>query len=314
MVVVYHLAFWWWQPGQGANDFYEPLQPLGPFVSYGWVGVPIFFVISGFVIAFSASHKDARGFVIGRALRLYPAAWICASITFLVAGSWSDYLRSVLLSPIGPWVSGVYWTLGIEIVFYALVSLALWRGWNLTRLALGLGAWSTAFWALNVPFDFSAIEGYRGYLLLAHDGIFFAVGMLLFQKRHLLVAAGLAGVGFIAVAWRSHAMDIAGAPFFVAPLVWAAATAVVAWCAFRNPPFRWLPTRTLGLMTYPLYLIHAEVGRAVMVQFDNAWVALTAGLTTVLLTAYAVLWPERRLRRLLKPSQRFDRAGAALAP
>src|SRR5436305_15044411 len=45
----------------------------------GWVGVQIFFVISGIVIANSAYGATAPSFAFGRFLRLYPAAW-CAVI------------------------------------------------------------------------------------------------------------------------------------------------------------------------------------------------------------------------------------------
>src|SRR2546430_146899 len=49
----------------------------------GWVGVEIFFVLSGFVIAQSADGKSAYRFLVGRAGRLLPAIWICATITLV---------------------------------------------------------------------------------------------------------------------------------------------------------------------------------------------------------------------------------------
>jgi peptidoglycan/LPS O-acetylase OafA/YrhL len=323
MVAGYHLGFWLWQPVRGDFAFHDVLAPLGPFVSYGWVGVPVFFVISGFVIAFSASRKDAKAFVIGRALRLYPAAWICGSITFVLAGSWADYLRTVTLSPIGPWVSGVYWTLAIEIVFYLLVAFTVWRGGSIRRLAIGLGFYSSAFWLLKATnavsggaIDFTVIENYTGYLLLAHDGIFFALGMLLWRKRHLLAAILFACVGFAAILWRSHAMAVPGAPFFVAPLVWAACSAAVAWFAFFNPPLRRWPTRKLGLMTYPLYLVHVELGGAIMLACAplGAWAALAIGLGSVLFVAFAVLPAETAVRTLLGHGHTSTRAEPASLP
>lgn len=324
MVAFYHLAFWWWRPSQHLGRFTAELAPLAPLVSYGWVGVPVFFVISGFVIAFSASHKTARQFAAGRALRLYPSAWICGAVTVAVAGaSASQIWRTALLWPVGPWVSGVYWTLAIEIIFYALVALVMAMRGSLTNLALWLGAWSTAFWlakaanvALGGSLNFAAIENERGYLLLAHDGVFFALGMLLFKQRQRWAALLFAGIGFAAVAWRSHAMAIPGAHFLAAPGAWAACTAAVAWCAFRNPRLEHLPTRTMGLMTYPLYLLHAELGRAVMLQIGDAWLALAAGLGTVTLAAWAVLpaeaWVRARLRpRSERPARRSaDRPGS----
>ena len=48
----------------------------------GWVGVQVFFVISGLVIANSAHGATPRQFLTSRFLRLYPAAWCAAAISF----------------------------------------------------------------------------------------------------------------------------------------------------------------------------------------------------------------------------------------
>ena len=49
----------------------------------GWVGVQLFFVISGLVIANSAYHSNWRRFARGRVLRLYPAAWCTLLLSWL---------------------------------------------------------------------------------------------------------------------------------------------------------------------------------------------------------------------------------------
>ena len=77
----------------------------------GWVGVEVFFVISGFVIAYSASEKDAARFFRSRLLRLAPAAWSCATITLAVAvlagvlnvaSARIAYIKSMTFFPYGP--------------------------------------------------------------------------------------------------------------------------------------------------------------------------------------------------------------------
>lgn len=302
MVAVYHPGWWAWRD--------DPLIPsLAPWVAWGWVGVPVFFVISGFVIAFSAEGRPVGKFVRRRASRLYPASWICATLIFVaVPTPLGNYLRTMILSPIGPWVSGVYWTLAIELMFYSLVAIALWRGWDLAKVALCLGFYSSAFWflrAANViagkPLDFTLLENNEGYLLLLHDGIFFAFGMLLQQRRYGIAAAGFLVAGFVAITARSHALANPG-PFTAAPLIWLASTMLIVCSAFYNRHVsRWvkyLPTRTIGLMTYPLYLVHAEIGRAVMrwSPFDAAE-SLLLGLGAVILVSLAVLPLEAQIRR-----------------
>lgn len=54
MVAIYHFGYW--IPATGKVEA----------LSFGWVGVEIFFVISGFVIAFSAERKSAAAYAKSR--------------------------------------------------------------------------------------------------------------------------------------------------------------------------------------------------------------------------------------------------------
>ncbi|HEX5238854.1 MAG TPA: acyltransferase [Sphingomicrobium sp.] len=305
LVVFYHLAFYWWQG--------VPERRLGitPWVSCGWIGVEVFFVISGFVIAFSADGKSSAVFVKSRAARLYPAVWVCATVSFLLAPtSVATYLRSLALFPIGPWVDGVYWTLPIEMSFYALVAVALARRWKLDNMAVWLGCYSSAFWALKalnliVPFaDFTWLENHAGYLLLCHFGCFFAAGMLLYSRRKPAAAAVFFVTSFIASAWTSHAMHLAGAPFYVAPAVWLFATVLIVAGVFYNPWARkalsWAPTRTIGLMTYPLYLIHTKLGLAVMHLIREPVTSFCVGVLSAVAAAFIILPIEQGIRSAIR--------------
>lgn len=310
LVAVYHLGFWCWKD---MPSFQMPR--LIPFVASGWVGVEIFFVLSGFVIAFSARGKTAPQFIRSRAMRLYPAVWVCATITILVTPADAfTYLRSITLFPIGPWVEGAYWTLPIEMAFYLLVALAIWRAWPLRNLALGLGFYSALFWLLKIAnlglhfADFSIIENNPGYILLAHFGVFFAFGVLLYERRYPYAAVTFALFALLATSWRSHAMHIAGDPFYIAPIIWLVAAMLIVAVAMWNPPIARLPTRTLGLMTYPLYLLHKEVGRAIMLFIGSPAIGLFIALGVVVWISCAVVRMEKVIRHALRWPSRLGPA------
>ena len=121
----------------------------------GWVGVEVFFVLSGFVISGSAEGAAPTAFLRSRIVRLMPCVWICGTVTALfhaVAGSFADlparYLSTLVLWPIGPWVDGAYWTLPVEIMFYALVLLSLfgWKWLTLPMILEAMAMASGAYW------------------------------------------------------------------------------------------------------------------------------------------------------------------------
>ncbi len=103
----------------------------------GAYGVHLFFVISGFVIFMTLSRcKTASEFLVSRLSRLYPAYWAAALLTCAVGTWWplpgQHYTVMQLLTNltmlqgfgrVAP-IDGVYWTLNVELCFYA-VMLAL---------------------------------------------------------------------------------------------------------------------------------------------------------------------------------------------
>src|SRR4051812_22670522 len=110
--------------------------------------IPMFFVISGFVIPLALSRCRTVGeFAFLRVTRLYPAFWTCVAITFTVLAVWhlpgrdvsaSSALLNLTMLPelLGaPWVDGVYWTLQVELAFYAIMA-AFWAIGQLDKSAL----------------------------------------------------------------------------------------------------------------------------------------------------------------------------------
>lgn len=332
-VAVFHLTFWSWAwssigvaPGfehyVAADIHFESAAPLTWF---GWVGVEIFFVISGFVIANSASKASASEFLFGRALRLYPAVWVCSTATLIVlllfgSGSASEfiipYLRAMLLIPKGingQWLDCVYWTLAAEMAFYGLVFCALLtKKITLRHLAFGLTIYSGAFNAICLVIASCATPSDIPYLvvlmfrvpcaawLLCH-GCFFALGIWLFISANrpltaleqVAVAVTLLS-GSVEILYFAHYLlakipAIADQSALVPVIVWAAAVAVIAAAASRSrrsiratsaEPATYL--RTLGLITYPLYLTHDVIGSAII------RILIDAGLDAPLAAALAL--------------------------
>ncbi|WP_275167925.1 acyltransferase [Bradyrhizobium sp. CSS354] len=326
-VAMFHQMFWSWAwtsigvPGFERTVAADVLYPsAAPYTWFGWVGVEIFFVISGFVIANSASTSSPGEFLLGRALRIYPAVWVCATATFLVlllfgSGPASEfilpYIHAMLMVPkgvTGQWLDEVYWTLAAETAFYGLVFCAmLTKRITLRHLAWGLTIYSAIFNAVallvlscTTPSDlpYLVILMFRvpcAAFLLTH-GCFFALGIWLFisANRQLTVLeqiaiaitclSGAAEIYFFASFFLTSIPAIADQSALVPIMVWAAAVLLIALVANRHrrsagraSPEAPAYLRTLGLITYPLYLTHNVIGTAIIrALVDAGWDATSA--------------------------------------
>lgn len=109
-------------------------------VSFGCMGVSIFFILCGFLSILKInSQKSAKKFLVKRLIRLYPAYLISMFLTSLIialAGekfndrcvSMKDWFINLTMVPSyfgAKPIDGVYWTLGIEIIFYVLVAVII---------------------------------------------------------------------------------------------------------------------------------------------------------------------------------------------
>lgn len=114
-------------------------------VSLGRFGVALFFLISGFVVPFSiGGERPLFQFAVSRVFRLYPALWLALAVLATMAWLGGEppraitVLANMTMAPTlfgQPWLSPIYWTLFIELVFYILIALLFSAG-ALRRVAV----------------------------------------------------------------------------------------------------------------------------------------------------------------------------------
>jgi peptidoglycan/LPS O-acetylase OafA/YrhL len=311
-VMWYHFGYMSWAgstTSRAASLGLASFPELASTSSWGWVGVEVFFVISGFVIAQTAYGKTAIAFGSSRLRRLFPAMAICATITASVAlliGLWpageivSRYIAALTFWPPGPWIDGVYWTLTIEVVFYAAVFclLALGQAHHIEIFGIALGSASTTYLVAVKYFHAPMVDM---HFLLLH-GCHFAVGIMFWvvatHGNNPVRAAAttcfiLAGLVEISLSGIPASRGIAMAIWLIALV----AIAVSAHLKFTGTVL----TRRLGLMTYPLYLVHQVVGCAILrvTPWTGRYIALALAISVVLITAWVVVDLEKHVRQTI---------------
>jgi peptidoglycan/LPS O-acetylase OafA/YrhL len=135
-----------------------------PGLKYGWLGVYMFFLLSGFIVCHAIpagySWNMAGRFISKRVIRIEPAYLISIALVLLVnfvsVANYHPLWMNVFshLAYINnfsgePYLSPVYWTLGIEFQFYLFVALCLpiiagkWGPWFILILC-------GAFYFINI--------------------------------------------------------------------------------------------------------------------------------------------------------------------
>ncbi|MCJ2188714.1 acyltransferase [Novosphingobium sp. 2638] len=271
----------WISPSHSSHS----IEPIWTFPAFGWIGVQIFFVLSGFVISYTASGATAFKFLSSRIVRLVPAAWICSTITLLVIFYSGDppvgvalkrWVAALTFFPKPPYIDKVYWTLGLEIFFYfeIFILLAVNKFKYVEWLSVFIAAISCTFWLLFYTVKPEFIdEIYRSRefsIMLVQHGCFFSLGITFWLCIHKITPARIvligmcisAGIGQI-ISEHHGQPDVAGInqtpalAIFVWLLSMCLMLASIYWRDAIKPA-NWI--RTIGLMTYPLYLVHDLLG------------------------------------------------------
>ena len=252
-----------------------------PLIMHGNGGVPVFFVLSGFVIAHSLRHTVMYGpgfgnFMTRRLVRLSPP-YYAAVVFALVVNFVSTVAKSETFDPPSvleaiahvlylpdllnmPMVNGVHWTLYVEVQFYLLYGLLLWglarvpdRSWHRHWIALTVLAAASL-----VPPLFALREGRENWFGPYVHAFVFGVLIQWTRSKRLppvVLGAFTAGLGF---AWALHQDRVAGAGFVAGLIVLATTGPRGARGLLEQGPFQFL-----GRISFSLYLVHSPVMGAV---------------------------------------------------
>jgi peptidoglycan/LPS O-acetylase OafA/YrhL len=331
MVVLYHLTH-----GAGVRDraWHAPSGRLFPGLSevaaYGWLGVEMFFLISGFVICMSSWGRSVGEFAVSRVVRLYPAYWFAVVVTtatlalfpiFSTHLQWTHVLvnMTMLQSLMGvPDVDRAYWTLPVELLFYVLFALTVvHRGATYRRVVAFCALWTLA--SLFAPmFDNTAVFIFlgRNYAQYFIAGIAFYLMYRFGANAMLWSIVGGSWVIAISRLWSEIGTYTTSQfpPAAACVTVFFLIMALIANGVFDRIRWRWLSTA--GALTYPLYLLHQQIGLTVIAEahpYLPAWVLLSAVVAGLLLLAYLVHRlverpAARRLRQALVRSLESMRA------
>lgn len=266
-------------------------------VSFGWVGVLLFFALSGFLLtksnaSINCTRAQLSAFWLRRFLRIYPAVWVQLIILSLLLwvlttlkhpqGILEWVLNFTLLINLPPYlpypINAVWWTLPIELCFYLLFPVLILVSnrtsiWTLFVVALSI----SLGWRIGCMYYFRELPSYgpvQPYIdLLPGCLVIFVMGMLAakcqltiseYQRR---IAIGLMLITIallfkwllsnITTYWTGHWM------LAIWNILVSACLAAIIWLVTLDTTNRsWLASKPLvflGEISFGVYLWHYPV-------------------------------------------------------
>ncbi len=281
-----------------------PLQTANSFwgiFSYGYLGVSLFFIISGFVIFFTTDKvKSPQEFLIKRFARLYPAYWVCLILTFTLTSlaQFPIFQRTLPEALIGlsmfqalvpgiRSIDGAYWSLLPELMFYILMLIPIIlhrKDWKFIR-SMGI-----IWMLLCIIFSYIPLTLTTWYIksiVNLEYGMLFFAGMVFYQiannkndkSNYLLLA--LTYIAYF-IQHRNNYIECGITLAFYGIFL-----------LFIYDKLQWIinkPLMFIGTISYPLYLIHQFWGY-IIIRYLKMWgLQSIFGLFIPLIISISLAW------------------------
>jgi peptidoglycan/LPS O-acetylase OafA/YrhL len=322
-----------------------------PWLTGGFAGVDVFFVISGFLIGGVVAERQAQGdFSLGwfwerRIRRIFPSLMVVLAVTtalsawLLLPGDFIQYGQSmgaalVSLSNVFFWSTSDYfadenlirpllhtWSLAVEeqfyLVFPVLMLLTARFAAGRVRTVLGvLAAVSLAFGVWQTSSHAEAafyLPFARAWELLA--GVLLAVWKPAIRRPALQHATGITGLGLIVVACLLFTKDTDWPGVAAIVPVLGAVLVIAGEGGIAGRLLAAKPMVWIGLLSYSLYLWHWPLLTLQRFVFPGGWPTVFTVLASFVLAALSLRYVERPFRSsaFLTRRQVFAAGAASIA-
>ena len=297
LVVIFH-AYVQWPEHYPYGDSYAEF----PVIKLGWLGVQLFFLISGFVIFMTLDKTETfRMYIYKRWLRLFPAMLIASvliyatlpifherpdgippnilsllpGLTFTLPSWWSKLVGFDI-----PLLESAFWSLYVEFKFYVIAGLTyfiLGRKFLIPVLVSLFAFWFVVYsLSTVVEFQFLGIlKSISNALDLKHFGWFAAGAMfyLNFQNQKPRADEKWFNLGILMMIASSFTVKSEAVGFDFEIVIGALLISAIFAVSFKSRMLQQLLQSKIllffGFISYPLYLIHENAMTSIIIKMAD---------------------------------------------
>lgn len=302
---------------------------LGLFLDFGWLGVLLFFVLSGYLLATQLIHRDLNlkkvsRFWLRRGLRIYPAFWLQLLVLLVVARVFTIMPQltdgGAIVRHVFLWINlppsmtipmnSVWWTLPVELGFYLVLPFLVLLSKRLGWLKVFAGAvLITLLWRYGVMWFFKGdnystqqaiLDSIPGALSTFCAGVALAYfiatrGIPGRNQRYLLLMISMALFAAMA-AWLYANLDTYWTGHWMLgiwnPIMGLLISALMFALMLPLKGFGWLASKPmvwLGNISFGIYLWHYPLLMLLQRTILNDWQSPLLSVLALFITLAATL-------------------------
>ena len=241
---------------------------------FGWSGVDIFFIVSGYCIAMTITKThNFIEFVVRRAARLYPGYFVCGLLTLIFYSvfelpgrevGWFVGFMNLIFANFIPglnfqYIDGIYWALIVEMKFYLFFGIIFFLIKDLSK--------SIYFWFIiclfgNVLSFIDKITNPFFFSIFPHANLFL-LGLSIYNFKKISVLSKILIFNFLIISLfvneRYEGFEI----YFIMMI------STVFFILHKQIDFKIKYLPYLGLLSYTWYLTHNAIGIIIIREFNK---------------------------------------------